>query len=281
MIPEGVLYRCSDFDWVPLLGIWGAVGYAPLLVLRQYQLRAREISNAWNQTYKLKGLATNSLTTPDYDQWRGQRINDNIPITNQENALPLEEHLRVIPSELEIIKRDFEKKSIEFGKKIEQLKEEKMKLVLDVDIHRLEAEKLKNGKNKAEEDLNGQRTYYQKLSTSMRTAGLEKTSEQWRREVRREKSKVVEGEKKLQDAQTQEVALRKSLLENQDEKEKLRARVTDLEKSLRHYWSRNSLVELKASLNRIEGLEKNIVELETVLQNSKTRVGILEANNEH
>ncbi|MFQ6656518.1 hypothetical protein Gotur_026584 [Gossypium turneri] len=25
---------CESFDWVPLLGIWGAVGYAPLLVLR-------------------------------------------------------------------------------------------------------------------------------------------------------------------------------------------------------------------------------------------------------
>ncbi|MBA0626799.1 hypothetical protein Godav_004401 [Gossypium davidsonii] len=29
----------SPFDWVPLLGIWGAVGYAPLLVLRQYDSR--------------------------------------------------------------------------------------------------------------------------------------------------------------------------------------------------------------------------------------------------
>ncbi|MBA0787536.1 hypothetical protein Gotri_025588, partial [Gossypium trilobum] len=34
LLPEEILYRCGDFDWVPLLGIWGAVGYAPLLVLR-------------------------------------------------------------------------------------------------------------------------------------------------------------------------------------------------------------------------------------------------------
>ncbi|MBA0612898.1 hypothetical protein Godav_013444, partial [Gossypium davidsonii] len=26
MIPEEILYRCGDFDWVPLLGIWGAIG---------------------------------------------------------------------------------------------------------------------------------------------------------------------------------------------------------------------------------------------------------------
>ncbi|MBA0620350.1 hypothetical protein Godav_006083 [Gossypium davidsonii] len=34
LFPDEILYRCGDFDWVPLLGIWGAVGYAPLLVLR-------------------------------------------------------------------------------------------------------------------------------------------------------------------------------------------------------------------------------------------------------
>ncbi|MBA0635146.1 hypothetical protein Godav_025547, partial [Gossypium davidsonii] len=37
LLLDGILYRCGDFDWVPLLGIWGAVGYAPLMVLRQYR----------------------------------------------------------------------------------------------------------------------------------------------------------------------------------------------------------------------------------------------------
>ncbi|MBA0701371.1 hypothetical protein Goari_020419, partial [Gossypium aridum] len=31
MLPDEILYRCGDFNWVPLLGIWGAIGYAPLL----------------------------------------------------------------------------------------------------------------------------------------------------------------------------------------------------------------------------------------------------------
>ncbi|KAG8473997.1 hypothetical protein CXB51_033719 [Gossypium anomalum] len=62
------------FDWVPLLGIWGAIGYTPLLVLRQHGLRqfvpvthglaqnefvyrgadykrkVSEVSSAWNKT---------------------------------------------------------------------------------------------------------------------------------------------------------------------------------------------------------------------------------------
>ncbi|MFQ6665031.1 hypothetical protein Gotur_031921, partial [Gossypium turneri] len=39
MLPDEILYRYGDFDWVPLLGIWGAIGYTPLLVLRQYRSR--------------------------------------------------------------------------------------------------------------------------------------------------------------------------------------------------------------------------------------------------
>ena len=32
----GVLYGCGDKMWVPLLGLWGVVSYAPLLVCKQY-----------------------------------------------------------------------------------------------------------------------------------------------------------------------------------------------------------------------------------------------------
>ncbi|MBA0785879.1 hypothetical protein Gotri_025866 [Gossypium trilobum] len=39
MLQDEILYRCDNFDWVSLLGIWEAVGYAPLLVLRQYRSR--------------------------------------------------------------------------------------------------------------------------------------------------------------------------------------------------------------------------------------------------
>ncbi|MBA0817559.1 hypothetical protein Gohar_028384, partial [Gossypium harknessii] len=33
MVPDEILYRCGDFDWVPLLEISGAIRYTPLLVL--------------------------------------------------------------------------------------------------------------------------------------------------------------------------------------------------------------------------------------------------------
>ncbi|MBA0577219.1 hypothetical protein Golob_025225 [Gossypium lobatum] len=39
MIYVEIPYRCGDFDLVPLLGICRAIGYAHLLVLRQYRSR--------------------------------------------------------------------------------------------------------------------------------------------------------------------------------------------------------------------------------------------------
>ncbi|XP_017624702.1 uncharacterized protein LOC108468323 [Gossypium arboreum] len=200
MIPDEILYCYGDFDWVLLLGIWGAVRYVPLLVLRQhrskqfilatqvlaqceftykgdnYRNKIREILNTWNQTRRMKGFAAGPMTTLEYDWWWGTRIK-NIPIPSQESTRPIEKHLQVIPSELEIIKQDFEKRSWELEKKIEQLEKEKIWLGLDVDIHKLEAEKLRKGKNKAEEYLDILKTDYKKLRMSIRTVGLGKTLE--------------------------------------------------------------------------------------------------------
>ncbi|MFQ6652195.1 hypothetical protein Gotur_024177 [Gossypium turneri] len=150
MIPNEILYRCGDFDWVPLLGIWRAVEYAPLLVLGQYRSR-------------MKILAVSPMTTPEYSGWCSKRDNDNIPGPREGYVRSIEEHLQVVLSELEIIKQDFEKRSFELGKRIEQLEEEKMRLGLDVDIHKLEAEKLRKRKNTIEEDLDSLKTDYKKL----------------------------------------------------------------------------------------------------------------------
>ncbi|MFQ6664718.1 hypothetical protein Gotur_031736 [Gossypium turneri] len=72
----------------------GAIGYAPLLVQRQYNSRqfvpathglaqckfsyrgdnykkkVKEISQAWNQVHRMKRLAVGSMTTPEYGEWR-------------------------------------------------------------------------------------------------------------------------------------------------------------------------------------------------------------------
>ncbi|MBA0672718.1 hypothetical protein Goklo_025289 [Gossypium klotzschianum] len=134
--------------------IWGAVGYAPLLVLRQYRSRQFILST--------QGLAWYEFS------YKGDNYKKKI--------------------------------SSELGKRIEQLEEEKMCLGLDVDIHKLEAEKLRKGKNKAEEDLDSLKTDYKKLRLLIRTTDLGKASKQWRQEIKEEKTRADRWEKKFQDA---------------------------------------------------------------------------------
>ncbi|MFQ6667727.1 hypothetical protein Gotur_033643 [Gossypium turneri] len=136
-----------------------------------YKRKIREVTRAWDQTRRMKRLAVGPTTTPEYNEWWVRKINDNIPRSGQGDSQSIEEHLR--------------------------LEEEKMHLGLDIDVQKIETEKLRKGKNKAEEDLDSLKTDYKKLRLSIRTAGLGKTSKQWRQEIREEKVKADGWEKKF------------------------------------------------------------------------------------
>ncbi|XP_016740133.1 coiled-coil domain-containing protein 102A-like [Gossypium hirsutum] len=125
------------------------------------------------------------------------------------------------------------------------MEEEKMNLRLDIDVQKLETEKLRKEKNKAEEELGSLKMDYKKLRLSMRTAGLRKTSEQWRAEIREEKEKADRWGHKFQEMQRRNEALEK---------------------------------KLKACLSKIEEMKKRIEELETALQNCEIRIKHLEVN---
>ncbi|MBA0649952.1 hypothetical protein Goklo_017454 [Gossypium klotzschianum] len=91
------------------------------------------MSNAWNLTRRMKRLAVGPMTTSEHIEWWGRRINDNILEPSQGDSQLTGKNLRVIPSELEIIRQDFERRNLELEKKIEQMEEDKMNLRLDMD----------------------------------------------------------------------------------------------------------------------------------------------------
>ncbi|XP_016750978.1 uncharacterized protein [Gossypium hirsutum] len=139
-------------------------------------------------------------------------------------------------------------------------------------------ERLRKGKARAEEDLDSLKTDYKKLRSSIRTAGLGKTSEQWRKEVQEEKNKADRWEIRFQEVQTQNETLKKSLSENQKEKGELENRVSELEESLHRHRNRNSVMELKASLSRIEEMKRRIEELEAALRSCEMRIEHMRSN---
>ncbi|KAL1173967.1 hypothetical protein V6Z11_A05G448100 [Gossypium hirsutum] len=214
MIPDEILYRCGSFDWVPLLGIWGAIGYASLLMLRQHRLRqfvpvthglaqsefvyrradykrkVSEVSSAWNKTCRLKGVDISPATTLEYVEWSGRRINDNILKPSVEEARPIEEYLQVMPSKLEIMKQEFQRKNLKLEKRIAKLEEEKMYLSLDVNVQRMEVEKERKEKRKIEEDRDDLKEHYKKAQVSLRRARVGGSSDQLQKEVQEEKARA-------------------------------------------------------------------------------------------
>ncbi|MBA0673431.1 hypothetical protein Goklo_029486 [Gossypium klotzschianum] len=62
------------------------------------------MSNAWNQTHRMKRFVVGLMTTPEYYGWQSKRVNDNIPKPSQESVRSMEECLQVVSSEIEIIK---------------------------------------------------------------------------------------------------------------------------------------------------------------------------------
>ncbi|MFQ6659485.1 hypothetical protein Gotur_028370, partial [Gossypium turneri] len=141
---------------------WRAPWLLPDEIL--YRKKIQEMASAWKQTRRMKRLAVGPMITPEYHQWWARRINDNTPKFNQEESQLIEEHLRVIPFELEIIRQDFERRNADLEKKMEQMEAEKMSLRLDIDVQKLENEKLKKEKNKAEEELGSLKTDYKKIT---------------------------------------------------------------------------------------------------------------------
>ncbi|MBA0820747.1 hypothetical protein Gohar_028374 [Gossypium harknessii] len=73
----------------------------------------------------MKRFAVGLMVTPEYNEWWSKRVNDNIPRLKEEDVRPIKEYLQVVPFKIEIIKKEFEKRNLELGRKIEQLEEEK------------------------------------------------------------------------------------------------------------------------------------------------------------
>ncbi|KAG8482679.1 hypothetical protein CXB51_024441 [Gossypium anomalum] len=238
MIPGEILYRCCSFDWVPLLGIWGAIGYTPLLVLRQFGLRqfVPATHRLTQSEFAYRGVDYKKRV--EYVEWRGRRINDNIPEPNMEGARPMEEYLQVIPSELEIMKQEFERKNLELEKRIAKLEEEKMYLSLDIDVQKMEVEKERKEKRKIEEDRDDLKEHYKKAQVSLRRAKVGGSSDQLQKEVQEGKARAEYWEKKFQEMQSQNLALEK-------ENKRLKSKITELGRSPRWHRNHDSTVELK------------------------------------
>ncbi|KAK8555685.1 hypothetical protein V6N13_025808 [Hibiscus sabdariffa] len=111
-----------------LLGLWGGIGCAPLLVSRQFgsqqfvpytvglrdsefafdtdfRKHVTKINKNWKHCYWIKVVGgKEGLVTPEYESWARTRVNDTLPLPNQGQDTSMEDHLRVFQSEADLLR---------------------------------------------------------------------------------------------------------------------------------------------------------------------------------
>ncbi|KAG8502404.1 hypothetical protein CXB51_000440 [Gossypium anomalum] len=173
--PSVLLYKCGGQDWVPLLGLWGGVGYAPLLVQRQfssrqfipatgglaqfeftfagegYMKRVRDIAKSWKEIHFMELALYADTLTQDYDIWRRQRVSSQqISSTNYTTQNPF---LEGMPSELEIARQEFEREKAKMSRDLSTLQEENYQLKIEVQVEKSKTEKVQRETEIVRNDL--------------------------------------------------------------------------------------------------------------------------------
>ncbi|MBA0708913.1 hypothetical protein Golax_023993, partial [Gossypium laxum] len=150
-----LLYMCRNQDWVPLLGLWGVAGYAPLMAQRQfgegYMKNVLVTANSWREIYLMELAFYADTITLDYDIWRQQRVKNQLTLPTDyafQNSFSKE-----VLSELEMERHEFEREKTKLLQYISSLQEENYQLKIDVQIEKSKTEKVQKEAEIMRKDL--------------------------------------------------------------------------------------------------------------------------------
>jgi len=204
IVPSSFVYKCGDFEWVPLIGIWGGVGYAPLMALRQFECvqfipvtrnlddwnfdyrstsysgKVQSAFKAWKQTYCFTLQRANNRVTPGYEEWRVRRINDILISSNDgPSRIPVKE----IPSEAELLTKEFSQERVKLQQEIARLKEEKSNMELEFMIQEGKMKRIVQERDIANERLQNLHEEHKALLLSRKYRGVGKSPAEWKAEL--------------------------------------------------------------------------------------------------
>ncbi|KAL4325024.1 hypothetical protein GQ457_11G002140 [Hibiscus cannabinus] len=207
------LYRCSDHDWLMLLGLWGAIGCAPLLVSRQFgsrqfvpytagladsefffdtdfKARVTKINKSWKHSYWIKTVYdSKGMVTPEYVSWMQTRVNDTIPLSNQSQEVPIEDRLRVFPSEADLLRIELADARAEIEKMGEKHVRDLFLKKVEVDEYEGKAVRAMEKYSTLKIDFDLQKEELRRLEAAVKHMELRKTPAEWRREIQHAKDR--------------------------------------------------------------------------------------------
>ena len=126
-----MLYSCEDNLWVPLLGVWGAISYAHLLVCRQYLStqfipathgltslefdygivgyvsRIMELAKVWKEPHRADPDKSFDCVTHGYITWKANRVKNAVRSLVNDLVSPTDPSPMMIPSKIELLKQEY------------------------------------------------------------------------------------------------------------------------------------------------------------------------------
>ena len=118
--------------WVPLLGLWGVINYAPLLVCRQYALeqfisathrlnqlefaygdpgyaaQLAKLSTLWSEPQWVDLARHGNNIAPGYIEWNSNRVRDVVLLARDDSVHPACHLPERMPTELELLRWELE-----------------------------------------------------------------------------------------------------------------------------------------------------------------------------
>ncbi|KAK8999935.1 hypothetical protein V6N11_082073 [Hibiscus sabdariffa] len=307
------LYKCYDHDWLMLLGLWGAIGCAPLLVSRQFESRqfvpytaglgdsefsfdtefkkrVTNINKNWKHCYWIKTVSdSKGMVTPEYVSWMQTRVNDTIPLPNQGQEVSMEDHLRVFPSEADLLRIELADAQAEIEKMGEKHTRDLFLKKVEVDEYEGKAVRAMEKYSALKIDFDLQKEELRKLEASVKHMELGKTPADWRREIQQAKDRQKSlAEKRIEKEKKRSHSLVKEEKEKGKEIIKQYQHALEAEKDNTATWKRKShdskirLIESQSAYNALEvqfnqsrdqytKLEARVREQEAMIREYQTR----------
>ncbi|KAG8497914.1 hypothetical protein CXB51_007295 [Gossypium anomalum] len=308
--PSVLLYKCGSQDWVPLLGLWGGVGYALLLVQRQfssrqfipatgglvqsefaftgegYMKKIRDTARSWNEIHFMELALYADTLTQDYDLWRKQRVSSQqISSTNCTAQNPF---LEEMPSELDIARQEFEREKAKMSRDLSTLQEENYQLKIEAQVERSRTEKVQREVEIVRNDLRDLHLENKKLRSTIKNSGLGKSTAEWKEEIsnikggmefwkgkaKREEEKAARAAIELRRKNAEYEMVTAKFANSQSEYQELKRRVRDLENMLQ---SRQQQLDdlLKALEEKNNQYDRDMHAYEGTLQEREMQLNFL------
>ena len=178
--------------WVSLLGVWGAISYAPLLVCRQYLStqfipathglnllefdygttgymgRIVELAKVWKEPHRADPGKSSDLVTHGYIIWRANRVKDAVHSPINDLVSPVDPSPVMIPSEIELLKHEYKEDKRKMEREFERLQKELGDMKLSNECQKGEIQDITKDRNNLFEDFKGLGRKYKGLEDKMK-----------------------------------------------------------------------------------------------------------------